>query len=77
MLSALESNYALRCWAFLPLNDFEFDLLSVFERTKSFRSNGTMVDEDIISIGAFNKAKALGVVEELADAGLAHGFKGA
>jgi len=59
----LKDDHALRCEPFLSLNNVELDLLSLRKRAKAFASNGAMMDEDILSTRALDKAKAFSIVE--------------
>ena len=59
----LKNCYALCCGTFLSLNNFELDLLSVRKRAEAITANGAVVDEDVRSVSALDKAEALGIVE--------------
>ena len=49
--------------AFLPLNNFELNIIAFLEAFVAFRLDGTVVDEHIRAVIAADKAEALCIVE--------------
>lgn len=61
----LERYDAFGGWALLALDDFEFHLLSIGQRTEALGLDGAMMDEDVFTAFALDEAEAFSVVEPL------------
>src|SRR4029077_18429102 len=62
-LRCLLLGYAFCLWAFLPLDNFELDIVALLEALISLRLDGTVVDEHIRPVIAADETEALCVVE--------------
>lgn len=59
----LRLGYILSLGAFLPLDNFEFNIIAFLEAFVAFRLDGTVVDEHIRAVIATDEAEALCVIE--------------
>ncbi len=55
--------YVFRLRAFLPLNYFELDVITLLQAFVTFRLDGAVMDKDIGAVVTANKTEAFGVVE--------------
>ena len=62
-LRGLCFGHALRLWAFLPLDNFELNIIAFLEALVTLRLDGTVVDEHIGTIIAADETKALCVIK--------------
>jgi hypothetical protein len=61
----LESEYRVRLWAFLALDDVELNIIALFQRFVAIQLNRGVVNEHIRPVIAADESVALGVVKPL------------
>ena len=65
MRGVLVADNSIRLWAFLALDDIEFNFIALFQGLISFQLNRRVMNEYIWPVIATDESVALGVVEPL------------